>query len=58
MTTEQELIKAQEEYIEFLGNYLGSMAGDLYVHNMSPNKDITDAGLDHREKIKEIKSRL
>jgi len=48
------LIEAQREYIEFLSAYIDSIKVYLHIHNMNPNKEAIDIGIQLREKIKQF----
>ena len=52
-----ELIKAYEDYVAFLGNYVTSLAGYLAAHNMLPNNSIVQKGQELRNEINNIKSK-
>lgn len=49
-----ELIKAQGEYIEFLGNEMSRTATYLFTNNMLPSEEVCLEGERLREKIKNL----
>lgn len=55
---QEELIKTQNEYIEFLGKELGNNATYLYVHGIIASDGIVKQGSDFRDKIKNLQDKL
>ena len=53
--TFKRLIKAQEEYINFLTKEIDRSALYLAVRGEGPNKDIVNKGIELRDKIKSLK---
>ncbi len=54
----QELIKAQEEYIKFLGDNISKNAVYLEMHHMGCSAEDYKKGVDLRSKVEECKKNL
>ena len=51
-----ELVKAQDEYIDFLHEYIGGLAVYLHIHQMSPTKKQIERGKILRDKIQKVRA--
>ena len=49
----EQIIQAQQEYIQFLENYLGGLAGYLDSHNMGASDEDVAKGKELRKNIEE-----
>lgn len=47
-----KLVKAQEQYIKFLGKYISDISSYLHVHNMDADAKTVRKGELYREQIK------
>ena len=54
----EKLIKALDEYIEFLGDHINSNASYLHVHGISTSEEDVEKGAKMRSKIKKLRKQL
>jgi hypothetical protein len=52
---QKRIIDAQDEYIKFLGDYIGKTAEFLRIHHQGCPDEIVEKGKELREKIKQLK---
>lgn len=55
MEIKDELIKKQEEYIEFLGRDISDNAGYLHIHGIKPSPEKISQGIKMRKEIADLK---
>lgn len=56
---QNELIKAQKEYIEFLGNDYNRVMGlSVTHHNIKPPLEVIENGIKLRENLKNLETQL
>lgn len=52
----KDLIRAQDEYIDFLHEYIGGLAAYLSIHKMSPNEKQIKKAERLRDEINRLKN--
>lgn len=54
----KQLVEKQQEYIKFLGDEIKRTASYLICHGMGCSTGIIDQGIELREQMEQLKSRL